>query len=84
LLLVNGQFDSVLNACQCRDYSQTKRPDTIEMNTRVDRLFHDIGRTNPYKNERDLNLARIRGEWPRNECLNYLVALTGIEPVFKP
>ncbi len=64
---MNGSFDLTLNAYQCGDYSDKNQPDTIEMNTRVDRLFYDTGKTHPYKNERDLNLARMRREWPRNE-----------------
>jgi hypothetical protein len=64
---INGPFDLALNGYQFRDYSDSNRPDTIEMNTRAERLFYDTGKTDPYKNERDLNLARIRREWPRNE-----------------
>ena len=37
------------------------------MYTRMDRLFYDTGKTHPHKNERELNLARMRREWPRNE-----------------
>jgi hypothetical protein len=44
----NGKFDQERNGYQSRDYSDSNRPDTIEMNTRVDRLFYDTGKAVPY------------------------------------
>jgi hypothetical protein len=70
---INGPFDLALNGYRFRDYSDSNRPDTIEMNTRAQRLFYDTGKTDPYSNELELNLARIRREWPRAEwaCLTF-------------
>ena len=57
------------------------------MNTGADRLFYDTGKTDPYANELELNLARMRREWPREEwarlavdCLANNAVQAGIKP----
>lgn len=63
-----GSFDLILNAYQGREYKETgPRPEPILMNTQVDRLMMETGKPHPFKNEVELNLARIQGEWPAKE-----------------
>ncbi|WP_321470118.1 hypothetical protein [uncultured Paludibaculum sp.] len=59
------EFDLILNSYQFGAYSPVNRPDPIEMNTRAERRFYDTGKSSPYETELELNLARIRGEWPK-------------------
>lgn len=64
----NREFDLTLNGYLTREYSRANPPDSINMNTRMLRFFYDSGgKTHPYQNDLELNLAMIRGEWPMKE-----------------
>lgn len=61
----NGAFDFAIRGYQDRTFPKQGRPDPIVMNTPHDKFMIDNpGKTDPYKDGLELNLARIRGEWP--------------------
>ena len=60
----NGTFDLTLNGYQCRQYPGEGRSDPIVMNTEQDRLLMETGKLDPFANELELNLARMKGQWP--------------------
>jgi hypothetical protein len=60
----NGAFDLIVNGYQVRQYPKEGQPDPIVMNTEQDRLMMETGKPDPFQNELELNLARIRGQWP--------------------
>lgn len=61
----NGKFDDAIHGYQFREYPSEGRPEPIIMNTPHDRfLMENPGKTDPFKDVLELNLAHIRGEWP--------------------
>lgn len=63
----NGAFDLIVNGYQFHRYPASGRPDSIIMNTQQDRLMMDVGKPYAHEDESELNLMRIRGEWPSKE-----------------
>lgn len=63
----NGSFDLILNGYQCGQYPNEGRSDPIVMNTQQDRLLMETGKPDPFANDLELNLARIKGQWPLKE-----------------
>lgn len=61
----NGSFDFAIRGYQDRTFPRNGRPDPIVMNTPHDKFMIDNpGKTDPYKDALEYNLAHIRGEWP--------------------
>ncbi len=63
----NGVFDLILNGYQIGSYGVQKRPDPIFMNTEQDRLRIETGKSIPYANDAEYNVALLRGDWPPKE-----------------
>ncbi len=60
----NGTFDLDVNSYQFGQYTKAGRPEPILMNTEQDRLLMETGKPDPFANELELNLARMKGQWP--------------------
>jgi hypothetical protein len=61
----NGSFDFAIRGYQSREYPRKRRPDPIIMNSPHEKfLMENPGRTSPYRNDLEYNVARVRGQWP--------------------
>jgi len=60
----NGTFDLDVNSYQFGQYTKQGRPEPIVMNTEQDRLLMETGKPDPFANALELNLARMKGQWP--------------------
>ena len=63
----NGAFDLDVNSYQSGRYTKAGRPEPIVMNTEQDRLLMETGKPDPFANDLELNLARMKGQWPLKE-----------------
>ena len=60
----NGTFDLDVNSYQSGQYTKEGRPEPIVMNTEQDRILMETGKPDPFANDLELNLARMKGQWP--------------------